>query len=232
MRSPKDLEKLAVEKYLNASNQSFEIEEFESPDFILKGKGNKIGCEVTEFYPDYASKGSSLRERESFLNELHQKIRVKLFEQFPRGFLFSINYKSIASKRTSIDSEVNTVSLNLSEHIESEQIDEPSVNIRRIFIKKIGDFNTKISSFIASDFTPPIVEWFIPIIKVKTEKIQKWNDTYDQKWLLISTGLSSSGDVSLRHIKDTEKLKSAYWDKIIIIDIIFADYVEINSHSS
>lgn len=232
MRSPKDLEKLAVEKYLNASNQSFEIEEFESPDFILKGKGNKIGCEVTKFYPDYASKGSSLRERESFLNELHQKIRVKLIEQFPRGFLFTINYKSIASKRTSIDSEVNTVSLNLSEHIESEQIDEPSVNIRRIFIKKIGDFNTKISSFVTSDYTPPKVEWFIPIIKVKTEKIKIWNETFDQKWLVISTGLSSSGDVSLRHIKDTEKLKSAYWDKIIIIDIIFADYVEINSHSS
>lgn len=78
MRSPKDLEKLAVEKYLNASNQSFKIQEFESPDFILIGKGNRIGCEVTEFYTDYASKGSSLKKRESFLNELHPKNKSKI----------------------------------------------------------------------------------------------------------------------------------------------------------
>ncbi|SDG39480.1 hypothetical protein [Psychroflexus sediminis] len=232
MRSPKALEKLAVEKYLKASNQSFEIEEFESPDFILKGKGNKIGCEVTEFYTDYASKGSSLKKRESFLNELHQKIRVKLVELFPYGYDFTINYNSIVSKRTSIEVEVNTVSLSVSENIESELIDEPSTNISRISIRKIGNFPTRISSFIASDYTPPKVEWFIPIIKAKTEKIKKWNETYDRKWLVISTGLSSSGDVSLRHIRNIEKLKSAYWDKIIIIDINFADYVEINSNSN
>lgn len=85
---------------------------------------------------------------------------------------------------------------------------------------------------IFSDYTSPKVEWFIPIIDAKTEKIKKWNKTYDQKWLVISTGLSSSGDVPIRHIKDTEKLKSAYWDKIIIIDINFGDYVEIISNSN
>lgn len=56
-----------------------------------------------------------------------QKIRVKLLDLFSNGYYFSINYKSIASKRSSIDSEVNKLSLNVSENIESELISEPSI---------------------------------------------------------------------------------------------------------
>ena len=44
MLTTKEIERLAVEKYLQASDQSYEVEDFESPDFILRGKGKKIGC--------------------------------------------------------------------------------------------------------------------------------------------------------------------------------------------
>ena len=160
MLSPKELEKLAVEKYLQATKQSYEIEDFESPDFILKGKGHEIGCEVTEFYPDYTPKGSSFRKRESYLNELHQKIRSKLLEQYPRGYSFSISYKPSVSERSSIDSEVDSVSLIIRENIESRLVNDPSSNIRRIFIRKIGDFSTQIPLMIFSDYVLPKVEWF------------------------------------------------------------------------
>jgi len=229
MLSPKKLEKLAVEKYLKASNQSYKIEDFESPDFILKAKGREIGCEVTEFYPDYTKKGSSLRKRESYLNELHQKIRAQLLEEYPRGYSFSISYKPTVSQRSSIDSEVDLVNLIVKENIESRLVNDPSANIRRIFIRKIGGFPTQIPLMIFSDDVLPKVEWFIPIIEAKTELIKKWNGTYNHKWLVISIGLSRSGDITISRIKDLEKLKSKYWDKIILIDIHFADYVEINA---
>jgi hypothetical protein len=72
MLTKKEIEKLSVKKYLNASKQSYDIEDFESPDFILRSNGTTTACEVTEFYPDYTAKGSGLRKRERYLNNLHQ----------------------------------------------------------------------------------------------------------------------------------------------------------------
>jgi hypothetical protein len=37
---------------------------------MLRGEGKKVGCEVTEFYPDYTAKGSDLRQGERYLNNL------------------------------------------------------------------------------------------------------------------------------------------------------------------
>jgi len=42
MLTTKEIERLAVEKYLQASDQSYEVEDFESPDFILRGKERKL----------------------------------------------------------------------------------------------------------------------------------------------------------------------------------------------
>jgi hypothetical protein len=229
MLTPKEIERLSVEKYLKASNQYYEIEDFESPDFILRGNGNEIGCEVTEFYPDYSPKGSTLRKRESYLNDFHQKLKLSLLNQYPKGFSFDLSYKPTGSKKCSNDEEVESVCLNIQKNINSRLINNPSTNISRIFIRRIEDIPTRITQMIFSDYAHPKAEWFKPIIVAKTNKMKKWNGIYDYKWLIISTGLSRSGEITVGRIKHLENLKSAFWDKIILIDIHFADYIEIDA---
>jgi hypothetical protein len=67
MLNQKKIERKAVERYLDSSNQLFDITDFESPDFILKNESHEIGCELTEFYPDYDATGSKLKERKKII---------------------------------------------------------------------------------------------------------------------------------------------------------------------
>ena len=85
MKSPKEIERLALERFLSATNQEFIVEDSESPDFILKDGTKTIGCEITEFAPDYSPKGSKLRAREQFINKLHSKLREKIISKYPFG---------------------------------------------------------------------------------------------------------------------------------------------------
>lgn len=229
MLSKKEKEQLVVEKYLSASNQCFEIEGFESPDFILKGNRCVIGCEVTDFHPDYSPKGSDLHKRESFINDLHKKIRSKLLKSFPFGYSFTINYIPTVGEKSQIDSEVDLVSQKIIDNIGSRVINTPSTNIRSIFFRKIGDFPSRISLMIRSDYIEPSSEWIEPIIESKSKKVEKWTGTYDKKWLVISIGLSRTGDMNLKRLNLSESLKSDIWDKIILIDIHFSEYLDINA---
>jgi hypothetical protein len=229
MLTTKEIERLAVEKYLQASDQSYEVEDFESPDFILRGKGKKIGCEVTEFYPDYSPKGSDLRQRERYLNNFHQKLKTKLLEYYPQGYTIGINYKPYMSEKSSTDLEVESVFFNIKQSINLRYINDPSKNIRGILIHKIGDFPTLISQMIASDDITPKAEWLIPMIESKTKLMQNWNSTFSEKWLIISIGPSRAGYISINRIKNLDSVKYILWNKIILIDIHFADYIEIKS---
>lgn len=229
MLSKKEKETLALEKYLKASGQSYEVKDFESPDFILNGDGRIIGCEVTEFYPDYTSNGSKLRKREGYLNKLHQSLRFKLLEQYPVGYSFSISYDPLSLSRSSIELEVLSVFEKIQNHIGSSKVKNPSINIRRILINKIGDYPSLISLKISSDYEEPQAEWFQSIIKSKSDRSKNWDGDYEQRWLLISIGLSRSGDVTIKRIKNLKNLNLNNWDKVILIDVNFSDYVEINA---
>lgn len=229
MLTTKEIERLAVEKYLQASDQSYEVEDFESPDFILRGEGKKIGCEVTEFYPDYSPKGSDLRQRKRYLNNFHQKLKTKLLEYYPQGYTIGINYKPYMSEKSSTDLEVESVFFNIKQSINLRYINDPSKNIRGILIHKIGDFPTLISQMIASDDITPKAEWLIPMIESKTKLMQNWNSTFSEKWLIISIGPSRTGYISINRIKNLDSVKYILWNKIILIDIHFADYIEIKS---
>jgi hypothetical protein len=229
MLTTKEIERLAVEKYLQASDQSYEVEDFESPDFILRGEGKKIGCEVTEFYPDYSPKGSDLRQRKRYLNNFHQKLKTKLLEYYSQGYTIGINYKPYMSEKSSTDLEVESVFFNIKQSINLRYINDPSKNIRGIFFHKIGDFPTLISQMIASDDITPKAEWLIPMIESKTKLMQNWNSTFSEKWLIISIGPSRTGYISINRIKNLDSVKYILWNKIILIDIHFADYIEIKS---
>jgi hypothetical protein len=229
MLSLKQKEKLAIEKYLTASNQYFEIEDFESPDFILKDKERLIGCEVTDFHPDYSPKGSVLHQRESYINDLHDKLKSKIRETNPIGYSFTIDYISIAKEKTKIDSEVELINRQIKENIDSTVLNNPSTNIRRIFIKKIEGFPTRFILMTSSDYVEPNSDWIKPIIESKTNKIEKWRGEYNEKWLLISIGLSRSGDLNLKRLDLSVDLKNNIWNKIILIDIHHSEYIDINA---
>lgn len=234
MPSKKEKERLALNRYLKASGQLFEFDDFESPDFILKVDNKSIGCEVTEFYPDYTSKGSESRKRENYLNNLHNELRSKLLEQYPIGFSFTVSYKPNCSGRIGIKSEVKAVIGKLQNLIDYDIVDNlfinvTSVNVRGVFISRIGDFSSRVSLIIFSDYQEPKNEWIETIVESKAALLQKWKDKYTQNWLLISIGLSRSGDVTLNRIKDLKKLNIKTWDKVILIDINLNNYVEINA---
>jgi hypothetical protein len=169
MLTTKEIERLAVEEYLQACDQSYEVEDFESPDFILRGEGKKIGCEVTEFYPNYSPKGSDLRQRERYLNNFHQKLKTKLLEYYPQGYAIDINYKPYMSEKSSKDLEVESVFFNIKQSINLRYINDPSKNSRELFFHKIGDFSTLISQMIASDGIIPKAKWLMPMIESKTK---------------------------------------------------------------
>jgi hypothetical protein len=156
-------------------------------------------------------------------------LRLSLLDQYPQGFSFAINYKPDNSEKSSTDEEITSVCSNIQKNINSSVINAPSPNINQIFIRKNGDFPTQISQMLCSDYIEVKTEWFKPIIAAKTKKQKNWNDSYDCKWLLISIGLSRSGEINLKEIEHLQELRSAYWDKIILIDINFADYIEINA---
>jgi hypothetical protein len=229
MLNKKEKERLALNKYLEASEQFFEFDDFESPDFILKVDDKLIGCEVTEFYPDYGSKGSKLRKRESHLNKLHHELRSKLIKKYLIGFSFSVSYKQYCSGKTPIKLEVEKVIGKLQYLSDYKIVDNPTINIRQIFIRKIGNLPSRISLMISTDYQEPKNDWFEPIIESKSTLLQNWKGNYAQNWLLISVGLSRSGDVTLNKIKDLKKLNTKNWDKVILIDVSFNDYVEINA---
>jgi len=82
---------------------------------------------------------------------------------------------------------------------------------------------------IASDDITPKAEWLIPMIESKTKLMQNWNSTFSEKWLIISIGPSRAGYISINRIKNLDSVKYILWNKIILIDIHFADYIEIKS---
>ena len=82
---------------------------------------------------------------------------------------------------------------------------------------------------IASDYIAPKGKWLIPIIESKTKLMQNWNSTFSEKWVLISIGPSRAGDISINRIKNLDSAKYVLWNKIILVDIHFADYIEIKS---
>lgn len=229
MLKSKEIEKLAIKKYLDVTGQSFEISEYESPDFILRGLDIEIGCEVTEYYPDYGPKGSELRKRESYLKQLHVRIRIMLIEKYPIGYRFSIIYKPKATKRSSIDAEVTSVDLAMNHNLKSQIIVNPSISISQIQIEQLNDLPTQAELLVYSDFLQNDKKSLEQIIEVKTGLSKKWNNRYKYKWLIISFGVSISGDVRFDLIKDLDKVKDNYWDKIVLIDINFGNYKEINA---
>ena len=52
---------------------------------------------------------------------------------------------------------------------------------------------------------------------------------YDEKWLIISVGLSRSGDINLERLVLSEETGLKKWDKIVLIDIHFSKYLDINA---
>jgi hypothetical protein len=89
MLSPKQLERLVLNKYLELTDQEFQILETESPDFILTSGDLNIGCEVTEYFPDYSSCGSNLRMRIAFIDTLNQEQGEQLVEVVQYGVSFT-----------------------------------------------------------------------------------------------------------------------------------------------
>jgi hypothetical protein len=68
-----------------------------------------------------------------------------------------------------------------------------------------------------------------PIIDSKSSKIKEWKRSFDERWLIISIGIPISGDLNLIKVKNLEILEPREWNKIILIDIHFGNYKEINS---
>jgi hypothetical protein len=229
MLNQKELERKAVERYLDSSNQLFDITDFESPDFILKNESYEIGCEVTEFYPDYDATGSKLKKRESFIKKLHKTLGIELLDRYPKGFVFDICYEFAATEKTSIKSEVQSVINNIESYFYKGQVIPSSINIRKISIRKTDLLPTRLILSIPSHYSDPTQEWLQPIIDSKSSKIKEWKRSFDKRWLIISIGISISGDLNLNKIKNLEILEPREWNKIILIDIPFGDYKEFNS---
>ena len=72
-------------------------------------------------------------------------------------------------------------------------------------------------------------EWLTPIIKSKDKLQENWTNNYDEKLLIISVGLSRSGDINLERLVLSEETGLKKWDKIVLIDIHFSKYLEINA---
>ena len=231
MRDTKRIEKLTLERYLTASKQSYNIKQHETPDFILEKNGKIIGCEITEYYPDYSKKGSNTRKRESYLKKLHEKIETKLIEKFPKEYLFTINYKATSNIKSKINLEVEVEKIHklISENIDLRYLNNPSPNINSVIIDKQVNLSTKIIFMLFSDFKPFKKEYIDPIIKEKTKLLKRWNQKFNQKWLIISIGLSMSSDLNIDDFEKSDNIKLDEWDKIILLDIHFSKYVEINA---
>jgi hypothetical protein len=110
---------------------------FESPDFILKEKERLIGGKLTDFHPDYSAKGSVLHQRESYINDLHDKLESKIRETNPIGYSFTIDYISIAKEKTKIDSEVELINRQIKENIDSTVLNNPSKILDGFLLKKL-----------------------------------------------------------------------------------------------
>lgn len=80
---------------------------------------------------------------------------------------------------------------------------------------------------IASNGITPKAEWLIPMIESKTKLMQNWNSTFNDKWLIISIRPSRAGYISINRIKNLDSIKYVLWNKIILIDIHFSDYIGI-----
>jgi hypothetical protein len=229
MPGPKQLERLVLNKYLELTDQEFQILETESPDFILTSGDLNIGCEVTEYFPDYSSCGSNLRMRNAFIDTLNQKLREQLLELYPKGYSFTIHYSSESPGRTQIADEVNDVLQKIQSVSSKENIINPSPNINSIRIKSIGEYPSRILLFLSSKYESPSVDWIKPIIDSKTKKSTQWTNSFDHLWLLISVGLSRSTDLDLRKIRLSKELLGEVWGKIALVDVPLENFVEIDA---
>lgn len=229
MLSQKQLERLALNKYLELTHQEFQIKETESPDFILNTEDFNIGCEVTEYYPDYSSSGSSLKMRNSFIDKLNQTLRNQLLELYPKGYSFTIHYSSESPGRTRIEDEIKDVIQKIKISSSKGNIENPSPSIKEIRIKSIGEYPSRIILFLSSNYESPSVDWIKPIIESKTDKAAHWTKSFDQLWLLISVGLSRSTDLDLRSIRLSQDLLGEPWDKIALIDVALEKFIEIDA---
>jgi uncharacterized protein YeeX (DUF496 family) len=122
-----------------------------------------------------------LHQLEGYLNDLHDTLESKIREPNPIGYSFTIDYISIAKEKTKIDFEIELINRQIKENIDSTILNNPSTNIRRIFIKKIEDFPTRCILMTSSDYVEPTSDWIKPIIEAKTDKKEKWRDEYNEK---------------------------------------------------
>lgn len=229
MRNQKELELLALNKYLDLTYQEYRVEKSESPDFNLKSADLSVGCEVTEYFPDYSSSGSTLKMRNAFLDKLNKRLRKKLLELFPNGYSFTIHYQPEQKGRSKISEEIEEVLHKINPDSPEASLEMPSQNIKRIVIKSIGHFPSRTMLFLSTNYESPSVDWIWPIIESKSQIATSWTNSFDQLWLLIAVGISRSSDLDLRTIKLSENMLGATWKKIALVDVSIEKVIEINA---
>jgi hypothetical protein len=230
MLSKKEQEKLVVESFLNASNCAHKVEYGPNPpDLELSIYDKKIGCEVTNFFPDNFSEGSRLKKAESFNNRLNEKVSNLIMEVYPIGYSFTIIYNNNLEFKKRFDKEANLLFQKISDKIKSKRITNPTKNVRNVFIKKTDNAKSNIILYEASDYKKPTVDWILPRINKKTVELKNWGNNYDENWLIITCGLYRSSDLTFEELSDIHKLKNPNWSKLILFDFPLEIYIDINA---
>lgn len=225
----KEFELFVIDNYLRASQKqniySYSQLDNDPPDFLLnKGKQN-IGCEVTEFFNDYDEKGAISKRSESIYADIHNKIRQKLLVEIPIGYFFTINYKPKILVHVNKEEESDKVIQILRNNLDNKFIKGISDSVNDITIKKISNRKTLAIRSAGQRFVEPTEKIVENIIKSKIDDLVNWPSDIKEKWLLIHFGKSDPNIYSVKDFKRLKKVEYYGFDKIVLFDIAFKEYL-------
>jgi len=210
------------------------------PDISLEINNKRIGIELTTIYKDNIPgiKDSQLKKNESLQDAVCRDIQKDLHTAFHRPIEIHIGFTGIDLNGSDVPQIAKSVTDLILPNLRRINVDKISIieltneedfpnSIYRISIIYIPSFTSYSVTGMISDFSGMLSQKRVKAaIEQKEDKSKKYDDLYDEKWLLLciqADKLSSDFDLSKIEV---EPIKSDF-NKVFILQLRAKHLIEL-----
>jgi hypothetical protein len=202
MYTKKDNERWVIEGFEKLTHYpiSETLEAFESPDFVFRMNGFRVGLEVTEIYQDILNGNSKLKQQSSFKQKLTAVVISELTKYLPYNFSIDIDLDfTVEVKKSEFDSIAKHIAdactpdlIGLkadygSIECESYRYDLPTC-VKDIRVTRIDALNEPHNSQSEGGAVATLNNSHIDFVVRKKELLLEKFNLCDEYWLIIHEG--------------------------------------------
>lgn len=205
--------------------QVLDIEESETPDFILKLLNKKISIEHTQLIDP------KTKQREKYLNKIIDVAHDKFMRNYSSNLNVHIIFKNIqlnsgknsennyADEVFRLIEEIYLNNKNFEFRLNSKKIDKikfPTIEDVYVTNEDNFDYWQTFGAFLVEHLD---INYFIKKISNKEKRLKNYHDKFDENWLLFVSNLGDKSSAYRTELLDLKKINSSF-DKIFIFDFI------------